>query len=225
MIKSVLIATPGRCGSHWLMAVLADLLCLNVIRTKDFDANNYDDKNISVMHNLSGRKPTKDDPFCVSMEHAFSGLKSLENKINIIIMIRDPRDICVSVAYYNRDKFKINFESVVKQYFEMGIHNPKFYRAYAESHANLKHYLIREAIQNPSKIISGLLDYFKYDYESEHLDKCINRYSFDVLHERSPVHFRKGVIGNWKNHMTETENKKYCETHKELMETWGYCIP
>ena len=221
MNKSILIATPGRCGSHWLMDILTELLELKAIETKMFDPCDFEN-NISTAHNLSAIKATMEDPFCTKFEHISGRLESF--KLNVIILVRDPRDICVSIAHYTEKRHNGNFDNDFKRYLKEGSHNAVFFNAYKSEHETLRHYLIKfeKAILHPHDVISGMLNYFGYKYDSEKLDFYINKYNFNYLQKKDAIHYRKGVVGDWKNYMTEEQNKEYCEKHADLMELLGY---
>ncbi len=217
--KSILICTPGRCGSHWLMGVLTELLGLKVVPTKMFDPYNFENS-ISVAHNLSAVKATVEDPFCSEFKHIPDRLNLFEYT-NVIVLVRDPRDICVSASFYMEKKH--HQSTHLKEYLKKGLHNPVFFEAYKAERNNFKHFFIRfeEVLQEPH-IINDMLDYFEYICDSEKLNYLIDKYSFKNLQRFDSTHYRKGIVGDWKNHLTDQQNDEFCERHVELMNIFGY---
>jgi len=63
-----------------------------------------------------------------------------------------------------------------------------------------------------------------------HVDKNIleNQSFFNLSGGRKPgeedkeAFYRKGIIGDWKNYLTDTQNKEFCKKHEKLMQMLGY---
>jgi len=200
--KSIIICCPGRTGSHWLGYILRDVLRLNEMDTKDFNANTFNDGGT------------------ITTVHTFDGLELVEEQANIIMMLRDPRDICVSAAFYNANKNNGDFEDNLKNYLTGGLHNGYFLNGMNGQ----KYYIVRyeDMVKDPFRAIKDVLDHFQYEYLTSQINSCIKNNVFEVHHKRKPVHYRKGVVGDWKNYITPEQNEDYCKKHAGIMKAFGY---
>ena len=82
-MRSILISSPGRCGMHWIADVLGDLTGLRKTKTRQAGELQYaSDGAIMLTH----------DPITI--------FGDLVQHHKVICMVRDPRDVVVSAAYY-----------------------------------------------------------------------------------------------------------------------------
>lgn len=225
-MKSFYLSSAGRCGSHWLSGVLSFL----------FDLKKIPFKMLNIDNEFSHKQKLKeiDDPGKnIYVSHLpFNYCKDID--MNIIVMVRDPRDICVSATYYWIMKGSYKLEEF-NQYFyralESGGSNPSFQNSYIKYKKQIPHFLYKyeDMVNNDQLLIENILNYFKLGHDSERLKQALELHSFKSLtkgrsngEEQIFDHYRKGIIGDWKNYFTEEMNKKFCEKHIDLMKSWGY---
>ena len=238
MNKSIFLSTAGRCGTHWMKHILSYTLELKS------DYQSY----LQINPNKVALRTSKDairEMKKKEEEHPggsiFVGhnpiieLMPLKEMVNIIAVIRDPRDICVSATYYmmkNDEEFDQNkFDQLFQGEFIGGGPNPDYNESFIKDIKKIPHVVLKfeDMVSNSYESMSIILDSFSYEYDKELLKTAIEKYSFKTLSSGREVgvedrgnHYRKGLIGDWKNYFTEEKNKEFCERHKLLMERWGY---
>jgi len=77
----------------------------------------------------------------------------------------------------------------------------------------------------------NLLNTLNYEYDISKLEDSIRNHSFSFLsngrkrgEEDINSHYRKGVVGDWKNYLTEEDNNKFLDRFSKVMELWGYDV-
>ncbi|MBW1699175.1 MAG: sulfotransferase domain-containing protein [Deltaproteobacteria bacterium] len=203
--KPILVATTGRCGTHWLKSMFRFLLGANgfneVIAASSITGQRIIDQHIF----------TKMLPRQYTIDH-FQLTPELRNyinqdKIKAVFLYRDPRDIQVSNAYYWNKEFSFNLNAVVqrtKQILEWKKLNNVYLLRYED--------LVNDMVGS----LDNLQKFLKIATPRSTLKKIAEVNSFRYLSVgRSPGesdnthHYRKGIVGDWKNH--------YTEEHKEAV--------
>jgi hypothetical protein len=167
------------------------------------------------------------DPHKSNIEHISSNKKDYKNSF-VIFLVRDPRDIIVSL-YYHELKRTQNFKGTIHEF----IHQPqnpldkitKFYNIWGDNQNLVKsfHLVKYEDLNlNPLSSMRNLLSYLNIkDIDLELLYNVINYYSFDNMQKiekdsaytefwirpkdkNDPHSFktREGKIGNYVNHLS-----------------------
>lgn len=236
MNKSIFICSGGRCGTHWVRPILAQLLDLDV----GFDLKGYNPNKIpfktepGIIWKLK-MKEKREPGGCIYSGHMpITELLPIINLVNVIILIRDPRDMCVSAAHYTPDSKKLSqeeFEYRFKRLLSQGSPNPDFHESYIESKDKIPHFLLKyeDMIHDDYGSIVKLLNSYSSQFEEEKLKYVLNKNSFKNLSNGreagegdNTAFYRKGIIGDWKNYFTDEMLKKYVDRHKNLLEEWGY---
>jgi len=225
-VKSIYLASAGRCGTQWLSRVLSHILNMERIpfsSIKSESGASYK-KKIEKIDSPGKNIYASHFPFdcCADLD------------MNRIAMIRDPRDICVSATYYWVMKGKTKLEEFpfhLQKTLRSGGSNPGFNNSYIEYKDKIPHFLFKyeDMLEDSRKVILSILDFFKYDYDLSGVDEALKLNAFKELakgrkpgEEEIHSHYRKGVSGDWKKYFSEEMNKEFCERHKQLMEAWGY---
>lgn len=234
MNKSIFLATPGRCGTHWVRPILSHMLNL-VSGLQGYNPNNVAFRTDSDFVWVMKRKEKEKPGGSIFIGHTPPGqLVPLVGLVNIIIVVRDPRDICVSATYYHMRSGEFSEKEFSKKLSGMlfnGGPNPDFNESFLKDIDKVPHVLLRfeDMIKDSYGAMTKLLDSCNYGYDEERLKFAIERYSFKILskgrdpgEENRMDHYRKGVIGDWKNYLTEEMNQEFCDRHSELMKAWGY---
>ena len=237
--KSIFICSGGRCGTHWVRPILAQVLDLIAgMDLKGYNPNKIPFKTEpDIIWRIKMKEKREFGGNIYSGHMSLTSLLPIVNLVNIVILIRDPRDMCISAAYYQLAYNQINqinqgeFEQNLKALLFQGGPNPDFNKSYINSRHRIPHILLKyeDMIKDDFGSISKILNSFNYNYEEEKLKDVLNKNSFkklsggrEVGEEDNSAFYRKGIIGDWKNYLTEEMNQKFCEEHHNLMQVWGY---
>ena len=147
-----------------------------------------------------------------------------------LCIMRDPKDRIVSWNFHQirkgRKKSKKIDDEFVKNYTENQIkieyENMMAYKGFIHCFA---YEMLKDS---PKKVLKGILSYLGADSSDEIMDKMIEEVSFDNLKKREVNylekegmpdairHYRKGVIGEWRNYLSEGQIKIINESIGDL---------
>uniref|UniRef100_A0A8C4LXR4 Sulfotransferase n=1 Tax=Equus asinus asinus TaxID=83772 RepID=A0A8C4LXR4_EQUAS len=163
-----------------------------------------------------------------------------EKNCKIIYVARNAKDNMVSYYYFQRMNKGLPDPGSWDEYFETFLagkvvwgswydHVKGWWRK-KDSHPIL-YLFYEEMMKDPKREIRKVMEFLGKDLKEEILDKIVYNTSFDVMkknpmtnyinevrmnHNLSPF-MRKGVIGDWKNQFTETQNKRFNEDYEKNM--------
>jgi hypothetical protein len=232
-IKSIFETTCSRCGTHWLKNIIVQTLKLNLHLPIYKEMDKESRTNIYPSKILEKESLNYGNNFYV-YHIPLHNLLCLNKIVNIIVLVRDPRDVCVSNAFYKYSKGIIKYNEIREEMKRVllieGIPIPKFKDDYLEFFDKTCHRLVRfeDLKMDTFKVVKDLLNSFGYNFLDDLLLKSIEDNSFEKLTNRSVgeedimSHFRKGIIGDWKNYITENENQEFLSKNLDIMKLWGY---
>ncbi len=173
-------------------------------------------------------------------EHALC-LKPLSEcfpNAKFIHIIRDGRDVCVSGWFHNLrkagPKFNQRFPDLsdyirytISQHWIPYIQHAQ---AFGSQHPEHYHQLRFEDLHaNPEQHTQAMLQFLGVDDGEPAVNACLDAGSFDKLtqgrsrgEEDKSSFFRKGVVGDWKNHFNESHIAAYREAAGDLPAKLGY---
>ncbi|XP_036302589.1 sulfotransferase 1C4-like [Pipistrellus kuhlii] len=163
-----------------------------------------------------------------------------EKNCKIIYVARNVKDNMVSYYYFQKMNKALPDPGSWDQYFETFLSGKVVWGSWfdhvkgwwkkKESHPIL-YLFYEEMMKDPKREIRKVMKFLGKDLKEEVLDKIVYNTSFDVMkrnpmtnyindvqmnHRLSPF-MRKGVIGDWKNHFTEAQNKQFNEIYEKNM--------
>ena len=163
-----------------------------------------------------------------------------------IYIVRNPLDVVVSYA----NQYDVSHDRAIKSFGSEGTivpnHGPLVvqYLGNWSDHVRswldapgLKPHLIRyeDMARKPDKAFRGVIKFLGLPLEVPRLKKAIRFSSFDTLAKQEkasgfveavPIYnrrfFRKGKVGDWRNHLSEAQAARLIEDHHEVMAEHGY---
>jgi tetratricopeptide (TPR) repeat protein len=154
-----------------------------------------------------------------------------------IHIIRDGRDVIVS-AWFNN--LKGNKEDTLrrwpdfKSFITFGVQEwisditkaQAFGNVYQDRYIEVRY---EDLHQDPSPVLRRILDFLGVHSSPERIEQCIQAGSFEVLsqgrqrgQEDRNAFFRKGIIGDWKNHFDHEAIDLFMQHGGKLLEELGY---
>lgn len=176
----------------------------------------------------------------------------LDKTLSVLYFIRNPLDVLVSFAYHSNYEIQKMADLMCEDYFLGGsqrnrsipsmLHeNLSNWSTHVKSwvdngHLDVEVVRYEDMIANPINTFSRVLKFLKVDYTKLQLDKAIEASSFKNLqmqerngnfNEKNPnskSFFRRGLIGDWQNHLKNEKIEKFIDFHRELMTRFEYLV-
>lgn len=222
--KRVEIYTTGfpRSGNTWLNRLLSDLFSAGM-QTKPGEVVDY-----------FGEQPMKDD-YIIRKTHwyarQYNGYGHDGEKSHMVLVVRDPRDVAVSVMYYRCVEPQLM--STMKTLFidrELGIEQPvpvAGYRAFTKEWENTHQDYVR--VRYEKLHTHPLLELQRVHYwvtnknpDEEHVKQVVERQKFKNHAENYEHSMRKGIIGDWRNHFKQRHGEFITDKAGDIMLAQGY---
>lgn len=237
-MKSVAIVTLGRCGTHWLSRLLHDLLDLEQLKT-----HNWEERDIAA---IEAKQPGGKIYLSHDLLAKFAPIADI---VDIIAMVRDPRDALISAAWYwvsnppgtDRGRFRVSWNldlpddsssDAVFATLKQAGYRMHWLESYLTQGVTVLHTLVKfeDMHVNVRVVLEQLFRRHAWFWPDEKkLKKAIHRASFfyrsdgrDRGDERIAHHYRRGIVGEWKEYFTEAENVAFCKRFAHIMGPLGY---
>ncbi len=183
-----------------------------------------------------------DDAICIgdkTPEHALAmeQLAELFPAARFIHIIRDGRDVCVSGWLFNRkwnpeaiESQGLTFSRFVAAYAEAWRGRVEAARAFGRAHPERYHELRYEVLHaEPEAEIARMLRFLEVDSSPEMVAKCREAGAFETWahgrrrgEENPESFFRKGIVGDWRNHFDEAAEAAFAAAGGDLLKELGY---
>nr|KAG5690248.1 hypothetical protein BaRGS_026700 [Batillaria attramentaria] len=217
----VIVAAFPKCGTHWMW----EIACMLMTGRAEYDTRTKDLAMLEATESRGRNKPPP--PGDLQFSYRIRS-KIKEKKVKILHVYRNPKDVVVSLYFHSRQNptmTHITIDTMLDKYFfsqDPVNKNCTFFKYHKDVDAFFK--------ANPD------IPVFSTSFENmkEVADAC----GFDRLKEADktknqlltapPVQmFRKGEVGDWKNHLTEAQSKRIDDAMKQLegcdYHFRGYC--
>lgn len=236
--RSIVIAAPARCGCHWLEHILRDLTGF-AKATKLATKGRGGGARPSDVKKWERKRRARQ----TYTSHVTLGdWQSCTDLVDIVALLRDPRDVLISWAFYvlrpGKDYLAEGY-NVVGQTPKEVMRNQSvqanivsWFRNYAEYEDKVPHALVKyeDLLNQPVVAIRTAFGQLGRKAPSSRTIKAVvEKYDFAYFtHGREPGqenvkhHYRKGIIGDWVNHLAEEEAAQYLAKFGDIVKELGY---
>ncbi len=163
------------------------------------------------------------------LAHAFPEAK-------FIHIVRDPRDVAISAWFHLGKAGKAPNASSLTRYAQEFIKGPWNVGVSAAlkvtkdlGHNKVHHVRYEDLHTQPESEIRSILEFLNLDHTDASINACINAGKFENNtngrkrgEEDQSSFFRKGIVGDWRNHLTEEQAATCCAPIEELMHAFEY---
>lgn len=201
--KPLVVATTGRCGTHWLKGLLRFLL--GPFGYEELNASTSANGTRTIDHHVFSKLQHHQyvvDHFTLTPELCEN---SATGNFHTVFLYRDPRDIQVSTSFYWHKKFTFNAEIVSNQ--------AQIISRWLKIE-NALHLRYEDLKSDTTATLQRLTDFMGVRVEKNVLEKISYFNSFQFLsggrkpgQEECGHHYRKGIIGDWENYYDKAEKQ------------------
>ncbi|XP_048780303.2 sulfotransferase 1B1-like [Ostrea edulis] len=216
----VIIAAYPRSGTHWLWEITSMLLK----QQDEYIEQTKGTAFLELVEDLSKlEKITSPRILNTHLPYRWFPKAHTESKRKIIHVTRNPKDVFVS--YFHLTK---NFRKDMDwdTYYQTTITGPdvmyggwfEYERSFNMDKENIHHMYFEELKLRPSEEIRRLATFLQVNCTDDMIEKIAHKCGFDNLKnahytvkktESQLSHYRKGEIGDWKNHFTVAQNEEF----------------
>lgn len=209
MIDLTVNAYP-KSGLTWLVHLLSDML----------DLTQHNDSNAEVQ----GYWGDGGDAGYIRKKHT-PNLGQYTGR-QVVHLMRDPRDVMVSAMHYRRH---LDFDFALLVLASPAEHEAGgswTYEEYLSSWLESSYPILRyeRLHSNPLHELALVAEYLEMDIPVSKIKLAIKRQSFDNMRKQiNDDHFmRLGKVGDWRNHFTKEQARKFNDILGEFMLAQGY---
>ncbi|MBD3322934.1 glycosyltransferase [candidate division KSB3 bacterium] len=184
----------------------------------------------------------KADTYVLKTHQQIDTIEHLSEYFKIICVVRDPKDIIISYYYFHYYflPYKKNGRSVIPEYdtreegkhleatIDFVIREWKTFMNACINTNNVLYVKYEQLHTTPHETIARCLEDIEISHKSEIIDEAIRVYDFRNISgrkkgkEEKHSFFRKGVVGDYKNYLSQKQIEKiHVALHSELLK-FGY---
>lgn len=235
-MKSIFETTCGRCGTHWLKAMLSDILGLEIEIPEVYRFKSSRERASEYPKIIRDKESDNPGGNIYTFHVPLHNLSVIKDITNIIVLVRDLRDVSVSGTFFQIKSGEITenqFYERLKKLLGSGGANPEFVTSYQDNYEDIPHVLVRyeDLVLDTAGTILRILSSFGYPYSMRKVRSVLQKYTFEYLSKGRKVgdedvghHYRKGVIGDWKNYLSREDNEQFLSKFGAIMRSWGYNV-
>ncbi|XP_028602961.1 sulfotransferase 6B1-like [Podarcis muralis] len=232
----ILLVSYPKSGTHWLAEILMHLYAPRVSLTSPIEFGDL--SRLDQLDRLSGKRiiPTHLDGSMLPPAFKLKQCKA-------IYIIRNPKDIAVSMYHYYRDNPNLPTIDSWPVFLEMFLRGDVVCGSWFdhvlswEKHTDDKNTLFlfyEDMKQDLPKVVKKVSAFLALNTSESRIHEICKKSSFSEMKtntekENDPNHtvcaltsnrklvFRKGAVGDWKNHFTPKQNRMFEETFNKKM--------
>ncbi|XP_052066939.1 sulfotransferase 1B1-like isoform X2 [Mytilus californianus] len=238
--SDIMICTYPKSGTHWVNEVTNML-----IRNKtELDTVTKVSTMLEVIPDLSVLDALP-SPRLLNTHYSFKYLpmQHIENRCKIIHMIRNPKDVCVSFYYHSKSDTFLDFTGTWDDFFEMWMSdkcpNGSWYNYEKEMEQAEKDFpgmifncYFEEMKKDNTGEIQRLANFLGIPCTEKIIENIAETTSFNHMQKNKldmtevisgkGFIYRKGEIGDWKNHFTVAQNERFDVQYTERFKDSSY---
>jgi sulfotransferase family protein len=167
---------------------------------------------------------------------AFAGLAALFPRAKFIQIVRDGRDCAVSGWFHNLrnpDWTPLNRGSLtayVSAFSELWVSDLAMAQEFADAHPDrIRRIRYEDLARDTEGILAGLFEFLGVEVDPSVLAHCRTEASFakrtggrNPGEENRQSFFRKGMAGDWRNHLSDEQNALFRERAGTWLDRFGY---
>ncbi|VDI45767.1 Hypothetical predicted protein [Mytilus galloprovincialis] len=240
--SDIIICTYAKSGTHWTYEIVNMLLR----NTTELDNKSKMQSMLEAVEDLSVLEgvpsPRIMDTHCL---FKYLPKQHKQKKVKIVHMIRNPKDVCVSYYYHCLKDVMINFDGTWEEFFELFMSGKLPYGSWYNYELEMERAAndfpetiftcyYEDMKKDPVREIKKLADFLGTPCSDDTLEKIAketsfgnmqkNKFDITVIVDGKGFIYRKGEIGDWKNHFTVAQNEKFDAQYKEEMKDSKYKI-
>ncbi|XP_076115886.1 sulfotransferase 1B1-like [Mytilus galloprovincialis] len=240
--SDIMICTYPKSGTHWVNEVTNML-----IRNKtELDTSSKISTMLEVIPDLSVLDALP-SPRLLNTHCSFKYLpkKHIENRCKIIHIIRNPKDVCVSFYYHAKSDPVLDFTGSWDDFFEMWMSDKcaygPWYNYEKEMEQAEKDYpgmiftcYFEEMKKDSKREIQRLANFLGIPCTEKTIENIAGTTSFNNMQQNKldltkvvsgkGFIYRKGEIGDWKNHFTVAQNERFDVQYTERFKDSSYTL-
>lgn len=162
-----------------------------------------------------------------------------EDEYKIVHVVRDPRDVAVSIwHYWQRDSLQVALDAMINGTSPLAVHLPWHKHISRWLRVGVPVVRYEHLLVNAADTLAALLDKWDIKYDTERIGEAIERQQFarkkeqiEGDHRSRPyhkgiyrLHLRKGISGDWRNHFSPEQEVQAREAFGEIAEGLGYYL-
>ncbi|XP_052066958.1 sulfotransferase 1B1-like isoform X2 [Mytilus californianus] len=237
----IMICTYPKSGSHWINEIT------NMLIRKKAELDNLT-KASTMLETISDFSVTDilPSPRLLNTHCQFQYLpkKHIENRSKIIHLIRNPKDTCVSYYHHSRkEHIFLSFFGTWNEFFDMWMSGKCAYGSWYTYEKEIEQAekdfpgmiftcSYEEIKKDPKAEIRKLADFLEVQCTDTLIEDIAKATSFENMKENKVdlskaadgiTHiYRKGIVGDWKNHFTVAQNEQFDAQYAEEFQDSSY---
>ncbi|KAM4693524.1 sulfotransferase 6B1-like isoform 1-T1 [Discoglossus pictus] len=220
--NDVLLVSYPKCGSNWTLKLLQDMVQAAYKQDPSSFFPAIEFKEPEKFEKLK-QKPS---PRVITSHLYYDYIPKpfFDKKVKMLVVFRNPKDTAVSLFhFYNNNSLLPKYNSW-DTFFQDYIHGNVIWGSYFDHAVAWNNHIDDEGVcvitfeemkQDLEASVKKISDFFGFPLTQEQVQQIANNGTFKSMNEKSKethgdfgkVLFRKGEVGDWKNHFSEAQSQ------------------
>ncbi|CAH1244935.1 SULT2B1 [Branchiostoma lanceolatum] len=236
----VVILSSLKSGTNWMLEIVSNILggkneSASPVGPEFSELELWPPKKTTLLHRAAREaiSSADDNPYAIPTGTARPGSSKYQGLVKVIVIMRNPKDVCVSFYYYLQKTLHLktpeSWEQHSKDFLDGKIifgdyfdHVLGWWQMKDDPHfLFMKYEDLKKDFRSSVKTIAAFLE---KELTDEDLDRLLTSYSVESMRKtlaksngwRKNI-VRKGVVGDWKNHFSAEESAKFDQRYRERM--------